>query len=51
MFFMNLNIKNMAKYIKNRIFKMLSIMKTIKAVFVPICNIKVSVAVSGVARL
>ena len=41
----------MAKYIKNRIFKMLSIMKTIKAVFVPICNIEVSVAVSGVVRL
>ena len=41
----------MAKYIAKYIKKMLSNMKTIKAVFVPICKIEVSVAVSGVVRL
>ena len=36
---------------KNRIFKMLSIMKTIKAVFETIYNIGVSVAASGAVYL
>ena len=46
------NLKNKEKYMKkNSIFKMSSIMKTIKAVLETIYNIGVSVAASGVVCL
>ena len=46
------NFKNEGKYMtKNSVFKMLSIMKTIKAVFETIYNIGVSVVASGVVCL